>query len=87
MKTRRSLYERHGVAEYLVIDSHERYAERYRPNPEGCYGLPDILGSRDVLELLRFPGFGKILGDLFGGSDDDLDPGRISLSNSDNPWS
>jgi Uma2 family endonuclease len=67
------LYERHRVSEYLIIDPHERYAERYRLNPEGRYGLPDILGSRDTLELLLFHGFERTLGELFGWPADDLD--------------
>jgi Uma2 family endonuclease len=71
------LYERHGVAEYLVIDPHEFYAERYRLGPEGRYALPDIFGSRDTLGLLLFPGLERNLGELFGWPDDDLDISKL----------
>lgn len=75
------LYEHHGVAEYLVIDPHERYAERYRLNSEGRYALPDILGSRDRLELLLFSGLERTLGEMFGWPDNNLEIGTR-----DKPW-
>lgn len=71
------LYQRHGIAEYLIIDPHEFYAERYRLNPGGRYGLPDILGSRDTLGLILFPGLERTLGELFGWPDDDLDISKL----------
>jgi Uma2 family endonuclease len=72
------LYEHHGVAEYLIIDPREFYAERYRLNPDGRYGWPDILGSRDILDLMSFPGLDRSLGASFGWPDDDLDVSRQS---------
>jgi Uma2 family endonuclease len=66
------LYERSGVAEYLIVDAHEFYAEIYRLDACGRYALPELLGSRDVLKLTLFPELGQTLGELFGWPDNDL---------------
>lgn len=69
------LYQTHRVSEYLVVDPHEHYAERYRLNAESRYGLPDILGSGDTLGLSLFNDHARTLGELFGWPADDLEFG------------
>ena len=51
-RTKRILYERARVPEYLLLDPVERYAELFRLEPDGRYGAPVILGLEDSLDLL-----------------------------------
>jgi len=65
-REKRNLYERVGVAEYLIVDPAEFYAERYRLKANGEYGLPDLLGSGDELTFVLLPGWGQTLSELLG---------------------
>jgi Uma2 family endonuclease len=72
-REKRRLYERSGVKEYVLIDPNEYYAECYRLNRQGEYGLPEILGSRDAMKLELFPELDAPLGSMFGWPDNDRD--------------
>lgn len=64
-REKRRLYERAGVAEYLLLDPAEFYAEYYRLE-QGAYGVPAIWGAADRLALALFPELTATLGELFG---------------------
>lgn len=64
-REKRRLYE-HGVAEYLIIDPLEFYAEHYLLDEAGHYGLPNLWGAGDALRLALFPRLDKRLGEWFG---------------------
>ncbi len=60
-----ALYERAGVAEYLILDPHERYAEYYRLSA-GRYDRAAILGPEDPLPVLGAGVPGAPLGEVLG---------------------
>jgi Uma2 family endonuclease len=77
-REKRNLYERVGVAEYLIVDPAEFYVEQYRLKANGEYGLPDLLGSRDVLTFALIPGWSKPLSELLGWPEVEHDLDRLS---------
>ncbi|MEC4685235.1 MAG: Uma2 family endonuclease [Nitrospirota bacterium] len=54
IKDKRLLYEKVGIREYIIIDPTEQYVERYLPDEEGFYGIPDIFGPKEVVKLKAF---------------------------------
>lgn len=64
-REKRRLYEKAGVAEYLIVDPAEFYAEYYRLEG-GTYGLPSVWGGADVPRLALFPELEAKLGEIFG---------------------
>jgi len=56
MREKKALYERAGVAEYLVLDPLELYALLFRLDAEGRYGAGEVYGPEESLVL-------QILGD------------------------
>jgi Uma2 family endonuclease len=56
LREKKALYERSGVAEYLVLDPLERYAQLFRLDTEGRYTAGEIYGPDESLNL-------QILGD------------------------
>jgi Uma2 family endonuclease len=55
MKDRRdkkNLYERHGVAQYVIIDPEGEYLECFTLQADGSYGKSEILAPEDTLTLL-----------------------------------
>jgi Uma2 family endonuclease len=49
-KTKKSLYEKYDVGEYILIHPIELYAERFILK-DGQYGEPEIFGPQEVLPL------------------------------------
>jgi Uma2 family endonuclease len=65
LREKKRLYQRAGVAEYLVVDPLEMYAQRYALSAEGCYGEPEIFGAQETLPLLRLEGVVIALWEVF----------------------
>jgi Uma2 family endonuclease len=65
--TKRHLYERHGVAEYWIVDPVIDAVKIYRLGSDGRYSRVGelTLEAEDVLESPLFPGFLLSLEDLF----------------------
>ncbi|MBI5015186.1 MAG: Uma2 family endonuclease [Deltaproteobacteria bacterium] len=65
--TKRDLYERYGVREYLTVDPVARFAERYLLREDGTYGKPDLFGPEDSLRLASLAGLEIPLAEVFEG--------------------
>lgn len=63
-REKRRLYEKSGVAEYLIIDPVGRYVEYYRL-AAGRYGLPVVWAGEDVPRLVLFPDLTENLREIF----------------------
>ena len=65
MAEKRSLYERHGVREYWVVDPGNRYVHVYLKGEGGRYGDPQVyVGAATVLSTVC-PGFELRIEELF----------------------
>jgi len=51
LREKKALYERIGVAEYLVLDPLELYALLFRLGPTGHFGAGEIYGPNESLAL------------------------------------
>lgn len=63
-REKRSLYERFGVKEYLVIDPVNETVERFRL-VRGKYGNPDVFGWDESMKLSLFPEMELNLWEIF----------------------
>lgn len=61
---KKALYERFGVHEYWIVDSHHRTLDQFVLH-EGKYVLEQTYGSADILLSSRFPCISVQLGKLF----------------------
>ncbi|MDD5578382.1 MAG: Uma2 family endonuclease [Methylobacter sp.] len=66
MREKKSLYERSGVREYVVIDPLEEYVQRFWLQIDGHYGASDIFGPSEVLALQSLPEVELPLWEIFG---------------------
>jgi Uma2 family endonuclease len=66
LREKRALYERAGIGEYLVIDPLELYAQLFRRDGAGRYGLPEIFGPQEELKLAVCGGLTIPLWEIFG---------------------
>ena len=64
-RTKRALYERHGVREYLLVDPDARYAERLHLEADGAYGRGDLFGPDEVVVLESLGGLELRLAEVF----------------------
>jgi len=53
-RTKRALYERHGVAEYWLVHPGDRSVSIYRL-ANGAYGQPEVFGPEDEVSAQAFP--------------------------------
>ena len=67
-REKRALYESAGIAEYLIVDPEQHYAEYLRIGADGRYGPPLVLGPDDSLALACLPHLVLNVGSLFGWS-------------------
>lgn len=65
LREKKTLYERSGVSEYLVLDPLERYAQRYRLGANRLYGAPEIFAAGETLTLASLPEFDIPLWEIF----------------------
>jgi Uma2 family endonuclease len=65
MAEKRSLYERHGVREYWVIDPGNRYVHVYLLGEMGQYADPAVYVGSAVIRSVVCPGFELRIEDLF----------------------
>lgn len=63
-REKKTLYERCGVREYILIDPTESYVERFALK-DGVYGVPEIFGSQEVLSLKSLEGMEIPLWEVF----------------------
>jgi len=71
-RTKRALYERHGVAEYWLVHPVDRSVTIYRLENQ-VYGKPLVFGVEDVCSPLAFPELVIAVGDIFS----DLPPQNL----------
>lgn len=65
LRTKRDLYERFGVAEYLLIHPTDQMAMLYRLNEQGSYDKAEIFGRDEQLTLTTFAELTIALAELF----------------------
>jgi Uma2 family endonuclease len=61
-----SLYEKHGVREYFIVNPGDYYLVRYVLNEQGRYDLGEIFEAKDILTLKSLPGIEIPLWEVFG---------------------
>jgi len=57
MNTKRSLYEQHGLKEYWLIHSQDRWLMVYTLDEQGRYGQPGVFGMDEPTAVQLFPDF------------------------------
>jgi Uma2 family endonuclease len=65
MAEKRSLYERHGVREYWIVDPGNKYVHAYRRREDGRYGDPEVFLGAATITSTVCPGFTLAIGELF----------------------
>ena len=65
LREKKALYERSGVAEYLVLDPLELYALLFRLDPAGRYGAGEVFGPDESLSLQILGGEAVDLREIF----------------------
>lgn len=65
IREKKSLYERFGVREYLVVHPIEEVVERFTLGENG-YGVPDAFGWDEILPVKIFPDLELRLWEVFG---------------------
>ena len=63
-REKKALYEKHGVREYIIVDSLDNYLERYVLK-DGVYGISEVFGPADMLVLQCLEGIEIRLGEVF----------------------
>lgn len=63
-REKKALYEKHGVKEYILIDPTEIYLERFILK-DGGYGVPEVFGPTEVLQLHALEGLELPLWEVF----------------------
>ena len=53
---KKRLYEQHGVKEYWLVSPTDRILTIYRLGKNGEYGVPEVHGDSETVEVKRFPG-------------------------------
>ncbi|MCG8512860.1 MAG: Uma2 family endonuclease [Halanaerobiales bacterium] len=53
-KTKRELYQKHGVLEYWIVDEHQSTVEVYLLNAQKQYGKPEIYTTQERLPVSIF---------------------------------
>lgn len=64
-RTKRDLYERHGVREYVLADPEARYAEQFVRDDDGRFGPGRLAGPDEVLRLASLEGLEVPLAEVF----------------------
>jgi Uma2 family endonuclease len=64
LNTKRDLYARHGIREYIVVDVAQRRLVRFALDA-GSYGEPDIRAAGERFESVAIPGFAFAVDELF----------------------
>jgi Uma2 family endonuclease len=64
-REKKTLYERSGLKEYLLIDPDGQYVERFRMEADGTFGKGEILAPQEALILGAIEGVEIPLWDVF----------------------
>ncbi|MFV1951170.1 MAG: Uma2 family endonuclease [Nitrospinota bacterium] len=64
-REKKSLYEKYGVNEYIIVDPTEQYIERFRLKEDSIYDKGDVLGSKETLSLRSLEGIEIPLREVF----------------------
>lgn len=65
LRDKKTLYEKYGVKEYIIIDPIEEYVERFGLGKDGTYGKGEIFGPQEVLSFKSFEGIEANLWEIF----------------------
>jgi Uma2 family endonuclease len=63
-REKKTLYEKHGVKEYIIVDPIENYVERFTLK-DGHYGEPEVFGPKEELVLNSIEGTTIELKEMF----------------------
>lgn len=66
LREKRTLYERNGVREYLVVDPEKQIVYRYLLGDNGRYGVNDVFDAQDEVALVTLPGVVLPMWTVFG---------------------
>lgn len=66
MREKKLLYQRFGVAEYIIVDPLGEYVQRFVLQNNGLYSVGDIFGSSEALPLQSLTGIVVPLSEVFG---------------------
>ncbi|MCR4319047.1 MAG: Uma2 family endonuclease [Candidatus Brocadiaceae bacterium] len=64
-REKKSLYERFGVREYIIVDPLEQYVERFLFEDDGTYGKGEVFGPQEVLQINSLEGIDISLWEVF----------------------
>lgn len=65
LREKKSLYERFGVKEYIVVDPIEEYSERFLLDTDGTYSKGEVFGPLEVLPFKLLEGIEVNLWEVF----------------------
>jgi len=65
MREKKTLYQRAGVVEYVVIDPLENYVQRFILNDNRQYGVAEVFGTNEELPLYSLSNLSLPLADVF----------------------
>lgn len=65
LREKKNLYEKFGVAEYIIIDPLEEYVERFLLNEEGTYSRGEVFVPQEVLSMISLEGIEIDLWEIF----------------------
>lgn len=63
---KKTLYERAGVLEYLLVDPDGRFIERYLAGPDGTFDAGEVFAPDQMLRLLSLGGVELPVGEILG---------------------
>lgn len=64
-REKKTLYEKFGVKEYIIVDPLEQYVERFHLGANGSFSVGDVFGPKEVLPLKSLEGLEIALWEVF----------------------
>lgn len=66
LRDKKALYEKHGVAEYIVVDPLEHYAMRFLLGDDGLYDKGTVVGGNEILFVHTLDDLPMPMWEVFG---------------------